>query len=80
MNLKSNNVMKKILFAIFCAAMFAVSAQAQTVKLSFRSADDMKSAWPFSEKKFAREPAVTEATMTLKNTNYKFEFERESAM
>lgn len=72
--------MKKILFALFCAAMFAVSAQAQTVKLSFRSADDMKSAWPFSEKKFAKEPAVTEATMTLKNTNYMFEFESEFAM
>jgi hypothetical protein len=60
--------------------MFAVSAQAQTVKVSFRSADDMKSMWPFSEQKFTREPGVTEATVTLKKTKYMFEFESETAM
>ena len=80
MYLKLNKVMKKIFFALFCAAMFAVSAQAQTVKVSFRSADDMKSMWPFSEQKFTREPAVTEATVTLKKTKHMFEFESETAM
>lgn len=67
--------MKKMFFALFCAAVFAVSAQAQTIKVSFRSADDLKSSWPFAEKKFTKEPGVTEATVTLKNTDYTFDFE-----
>ena len=67
--------MKKIVFALFCAAIFAVSAQAQTIKVSFRSADDLKSVWPFAEKKFTKDPGVTEATVTLKKTSYTFEFE-----
>lgn len=66
--------MKKLFFALFCAVIFAVSAQAQTVKVSFRTADDTKAAWPFAEKKFTKEPAVTEATVTLKKTKYVFEF------
>ena len=44
--------MKKLFFALFCAVIFAVSAQAQIVKVSFRTADDTKAAWPFAEKKF----------------------------
>ena len=67
--------MKKIVFALFCAVLFAASAQAQTIKVSFRSADDMKSSWPFAETKFTKEPGVTEATVTLKNTKYTFDFE-----
>ena len=66
--------MKKLFFALFCAVLFAVSAQAQTVKVSFRNADDTKASWPFAEKKFTKEPAVTEATVTLKKTKYVFEF------
>lgn len=72
--------MKKIIFALFCAAMVAVSAQAETIKVSFRSADDAKAKWPFAEKKFSREPAVTEATVTLKNTKYMFDFESTNAI
>lgn len=67
--------MKKILFALFCAAIFAVSAQAQTIKVPFRNSDDTKSYWPFAEKKFASADDVTEATVTLKNTKYKFGLE-----
>ena len=67
--------MKKIIFAFFCAALFALSAQAQTIKVSFRTADDLKPSWPFAEKKFTKEPGVTEATVTLKKTNYTFDFE-----
>ena len=67
--------MKKIFFALCCALMFAVAAQAQTIKVSFRNADDTKASWPFIEKKFTREPGVTEATVTLKKTDYQFDLE-----
>ena len=72
--------MKKLFFALFCAVLFAVSAQAQTVKVSFRNADDTKASWPFTEKKFTKEPAVTEATVTLKKTKYVFELVSTSGM
>lgn len=72
--------MKKMFFALFCAVLFAVSAQAQTITVSFRNSDDTKSRWPFVEKKFTKEPAVTEATVTLKNTKYKFAFTSTSGM
>lgn len=81
--------MKKIFVALMCAvAMIATSATAfaqknagQTVvKVSFRNADDTKSTWPFAEKKFTKEPAVNEATVTLKKTGYVFELESEAAM
>lgn len=72
--------MKKLVFALCCALMFAVAAQAQTIKVSFRSADDLKSSWPFVEKKFAKDPGVTEATVTLKKTNYQFDIESNSSI
>ncbi len=72
--------MKKIFVALMCAVVFAMSAQAETIKVSFRSADDLKSLWPFSEKKFAKEPGVHEATVTLKKSGYTFKFESESPM
>ena len=72
--------MKKIILALLCAVMFAMSAQAETIKVSFRSADDMKGSWPFAEKKFAKDACVQEATVTLKKTKYTFDFESESAM
>lgn len=72
--------MKKMFFALFCAAIFAVSAQAQTITVSFRNADDTRAKWPFAEKKFTKEPAVTEATVTLKDTKYKFDFESVTPM
>lgn len=72
--------MKKMFFALFCAVVFAVSAQAQTITVSFRNSDDTRSRWPFVEQKFTREPAVTEATVTLKNTKYKFTFTSTTGM
>lgn len=72
--------MKKIFVALMCAVVFAMSAQAETIKVSFRSADDLKSMWPFTEKKFAKDACVQEATVTLKKTNYTFDLESESAM
>ena len=72
--------MRKMFFALFCALVFVVSAQAQTITVSFRTPDDSKGKWPFAEKKFAKDASVTEATVTLKGTKYLFDFESSSPM
>ena len=81
--------MKKIFVALMCAVAivatsttaFAQKKAGQTVvKVSFRNADDTKSTWPFAEKKFTKEPAVNEATVTLKKTGYAFDLVSSSAM
>lgn len=67
--------MKKLFVALMSAVLFIMSAQAQTIKVSFRNSDDTKSKWPFAEAKVTKAQNVTSATFTLKNTKYKFGFE-----
>ena len=80
--------MKKIFVALLCAfALLATTASLNaqnsdrtTVKLSFRNSDDTKAVWPFAEKKFSRDAAVTKAELTSKKTGHVFEIVSDTPM